>query len=129
MSHNLPGDESCTPQARFCLLSAVKGALVEGAECHVLEHLEKSLVLPSQAGDTVRQDSISQPVLEWPQMQRAKMRGEWGSALGPSDPCGIVTRSRVERLFHCLLKKQQVVSAAPLTRALSRGQFLEPNAP
>lgn len=78
MSHNLPGDERCAPRAGFCLLSAVKGELVEGAECHVLEHLEKSPVLPSQAGDTVCQDSIFQLVLEWLQMQRGKMRGEWG---------------------------------------------------
>lgn len=61
MSHNLLGVEGCAPRAGFCLLSGMKGVLVKGAECHVLEHLEKSLVLPSQPGDTVAQDSISHP--------------------------------------------------------------------
>lgn len=48
MSHNLLGDEGCAPRAGFCLLSGMKGVLVKGAECDVLEHLKKGLVLPSQ---------------------------------------------------------------------------------
>lgn len=50
MSHNLLG-ESCVPCAAFLLPSATKGVLVEGEECHVLEHLGKSLVLPSWPGE------------------------------------------------------------------------------
>lgn len=48
MSHNLLGDEGCAPWAGFCLLSGMKGVLVKVAECDVLEHLKKGLVLPSQ---------------------------------------------------------------------------------